>query len=381
MKNFYLKPKFFSTVKNYSKDQFVKDIVAGVIVAIIALPLSIALALASGVEPACGVYTAIFAGFMVSFLGGSRVQIAGPTAAFATVVAGIVATQGMEGLIIATILAGVFLILMGVFSVSVFATEDNTLRFDENGEFKERSQLKKVPKLGAKAFEQCAGFLRVSGSSEILDNTGVHPESYPIAEIIRISLGQIGVIIFFITSGYFYKRKPNDNKTFWKKKIRNLIIPWLLFSTIVFTLSEFVFGDPDNIFVDFFKNFFGIGTVYWYMTIITVLMLFFYRIADNDKLLYMCIGITIISFLLSALGVIKYTTNCNQYLNVFNWVGFFAVGILMRKKALFEKIINKRILLVSFVALVVFIIIAVEREIGIKAYIDITSIFVECIRF
>ena len=117
MKEFYLKPKFFSTIKNYSKDQLVKDIVAGVIVAIIALPLSIALALASGVEPACGVYTAIFAGFMVSFLGGSRVQIAGPTAAFATVVAGIVATQGMSGLIVATILAGIFLVLMGVFKL------------------------------------------------------------------------------------------------------------------------------------------------------------------------------------------------------------------------------------------------------------------------
>lgn len=117
MKSFYLKPKLFSVLKNYKKDQLIKDIVAGVIVAIIALPLSIALALASGVEPACGVYTAIFAGFMVSFLGGSRVQIAGPTAAFATVVAGIVATQGMDGLIIATILAGIFLILMGVFKL------------------------------------------------------------------------------------------------------------------------------------------------------------------------------------------------------------------------------------------------------------------------
>ena len=117
MKSFYLKPKLFSVLKNYKKDQIVKDITAGVIVAIIALPLSIALALASGVEPACGVYTAIFAGFMVSFLGGSRVQIAGPTAAFATVVAGIVATQGMDGLVIATILAGIFLILMGVFKL------------------------------------------------------------------------------------------------------------------------------------------------------------------------------------------------------------------------------------------------------------------------
>lgn len=115
MKNFYLKPKLFSVIKKYDKNQFAKDLVAGLIVAIIALPLSIALALASGVEPACGVYTAIFAGFLVSFFGGSRVQIAGPTAAFATVVAGIVATQGMDGLIIATVLAGIFLILMGIF--------------------------------------------------------------------------------------------------------------------------------------------------------------------------------------------------------------------------------------------------------------------------
>ena len=115
MKNFYLKPKLFSTIKNYSASQLLKDCIAGIIVAIIALPLSIALALASGVEPACGIYTAIAAGFIVSFLGGSRVQIAGPTAAFATIVAGIVATQGMDGLFIATILAGIMLILMGIF--------------------------------------------------------------------------------------------------------------------------------------------------------------------------------------------------------------------------------------------------------------------------
>lgn len=115
MKLSYLKPKLFSVIKSYDKGQAVKDLVAGVIVAIIALPLSIALALASGVEPAAGVYTAIAAGFVVSFFGGSRVQIAGPTAAFATIVAGIVATQGMDGLIIATIIAGIILILMGIF--------------------------------------------------------------------------------------------------------------------------------------------------------------------------------------------------------------------------------------------------------------------------
>ena len=108
-----LKPKLFSVMKTYSKEQFVKDVIAGIIVAIIALPLSIALALASGVTPEKGIYTAITAGFVISFLGGSRVQIAGPTAAFATIVAGIVAKNGMEGLVIATILAGIILIVMG----------------------------------------------------------------------------------------------------------------------------------------------------------------------------------------------------------------------------------------------------------------------------
>lgn len=109
-----LKPKLFSVMKNYSASQFIKDLVAGVIVAIIALPLSIALALASGVGPEQGLYTAIVAGFIVSFLGGSRVQIAGPTAAFATIVAGIVATEHMDGLIISTIMAGIILIVMGL---------------------------------------------------------------------------------------------------------------------------------------------------------------------------------------------------------------------------------------------------------------------------
>lgn len=103
-----------TALKSYGKSQFVKDVTAGIIVAIIALPLSIALALASGVGPEAGIFTAIVAGFVISALGGSSVQIAGPTAAFATIVAGIVARDGMDGLVIATVLAGVFLILMGI---------------------------------------------------------------------------------------------------------------------------------------------------------------------------------------------------------------------------------------------------------------------------
>ena len=113
MKTF--QPKLFSSLKNYSKSKLVDDLIAGVIVAIIALPLSIALAIASGVSPEQGLYTAIIAGFVIAFLGGSKVNISGPTAAFATIVAGIVAMHGLSGLIIATIIAGVLLILMGVF--------------------------------------------------------------------------------------------------------------------------------------------------------------------------------------------------------------------------------------------------------------------------
>ncbi|WP_314005309.1 sulfate permease [Gemella morbillorum] len=111
----YIKPKFFSVMKNYTREQFIKDIVAGLIVAIIALPLSIALAIASGVNPEQGLYTAIIAGFFISFLGGSRVQIGGPTAAFVVIIYGIIAEHGIPGLIIATLLAGVMLILMGLF--------------------------------------------------------------------------------------------------------------------------------------------------------------------------------------------------------------------------------------------------------------------------
>lgn len=110
-----LKPMLLTCLKSYDKSQFIKDVTAGIVVAIIALPLSIALALASGVGPEAGIFTAIVAGFVISALGGSCVQIAGPTAAFATIVAGIVARDGMDGLIIATIMAGIFLILMGLF--------------------------------------------------------------------------------------------------------------------------------------------------------------------------------------------------------------------------------------------------------------------------
>ena len=109
-----LRPKLFDVMKSYTKKQLIKDIISGIIVAIIALPLSIALAIASGVGPEQRLYTAIIAGFFISFFGGSRVQIGGPTAAFVVIIYGIVASYGTDGLIVATILAGIILVIMGI---------------------------------------------------------------------------------------------------------------------------------------------------------------------------------------------------------------------------------------------------------------------------
>lgn len=112
MKTFH--PKLFSTLKGYNREMFIKDITAGIIVAIIALPLSIALAIASGVNPERGLHTAIIAGFIISFLGGSRVQIGGPTGAYMVIVYGVVTTYGLDGLIMATIMAGFMIMAMGL---------------------------------------------------------------------------------------------------------------------------------------------------------------------------------------------------------------------------------------------------------------------------
>ncbi|QAA31574.1 SulP family inorganic anion transporter [Clostridium manihotivorum] len=115
-----LVPKLVTCLKGYTKEQFLRDIVSGIIVAIIALPLSIALAIASGVSPEKGLYTAIFGGFIVSLLGGSRVQIGGPTGAFVVIVYGIIQKYGLDGLIVSTMMAGVFLIIIGFLKLGSF---------------------------------------------------------------------------------------------------------------------------------------------------------------------------------------------------------------------------------------------------------------------
>ena len=110
-------PRLFSALKNYSKEKFMADLMAGIIVGIVALPLAIAFGIASGVSPQQGLITAIIGGFIVSFLGGSSVQIGGPTGAFIVIVYGIIQSFGIEGLAIATAMAGIILLLMGIFKL------------------------------------------------------------------------------------------------------------------------------------------------------------------------------------------------------------------------------------------------------------------------
>lgn len=114
MKAFEFKPKLFTTLKNYSKESFMADLMAGIIVGIVALPLAIAFGIASGVSPEKGIITAIVAGFIISLLGGSKVQIGGPTGAFIVIIYGIIQEYGISGLTVATLMAGVLLVLLGV---------------------------------------------------------------------------------------------------------------------------------------------------------------------------------------------------------------------------------------------------------------------------
>ena len=111
------RPKLFSTLKDYSKEKLLQDLIAGMIVAVVAIPLAIAFGISSGVGPTEGLVTAIIAGFIISAFGGSKVQIGGPTGAFIVIIYGIIQQHGLTGLLIATIMAGILLILMGVFKL------------------------------------------------------------------------------------------------------------------------------------------------------------------------------------------------------------------------------------------------------------------------
>jgi len=160
-----LLPKLFTTLKDYSAGQFFKDILAGIVVGIVAVPLAIAFSIASGVSPDRGLVTAIVAGFLISALGGSRVQIGGPTGAFVVIVYGIVQQHGVDGLITATFIAGVLLLILG------FAGLGTVIKF--------------VPHPVTVGFT--SGIAVIIFSSQIKDFLGLQMESVPADFIEKIA--------------------------------------------------------------------------------------------------------------------------------------------------------------------------------------------------
>lgn len=186
-----LKPKLFDCLKDYSSQQFAKDVIAGIIVAIIALPLSIALAIASGVNPERGLYTAIIAGFFISFFGGSRVQIGGPTAAFVVIIYGIVAQYGIDGLIVATILAGIMLCIM---AICHFGTLIKYIPYTITTGF----TCGIAVTLFTGQLKDFFGFAIASAPSEFIGKIIVYIENFHSINLIATGIGVLAIVIMII---------------------------------------------------------------------------------------------------------------------------------------------------------------------------------------
>ena len=213
-------PKIFIVLKEgYNKQKFLNDLIAGIIVGIVALPLSIALAIASGVSPEKGLYTAIIGGFAISFFGGSRVQIGGPTGAFVVIIYGIIQKYGYNGLLVATLMAGIMLILFGIF------------RFG--------TVIKYIPYPVTVGFT--AGIALLIFSSQIKDLLGLNIEKLPAEfiekmEVIYHNLNSFNYIAFLLGISTIII------SILWNKKFKK--IPGSLIAIIITTLAVSLFHLP-----------------------------------------------------------------------------------------------------------------------------------------
>ena len=204
---------------------------------------------------------------------------------------------------------------------------------------------------------------------------------YIVAETIRNCLGQIGVCVFLILSGFFYKRKENDSKEFWSKKLKSVFVPWLLLSICTFMLSAVLKRLLSGFPFSFIQYFLGFGSLYWYMTISFILFVVFKYITKNWQLV-VCVIISILSVYLSFFKIIPYNQYFNQYLNPFNWVGFFALGILLRKENLLDKLINIKAFVFAFIGFVMSIVAVIAFRLNeFLSYTDVTSLFTEIFGF
>lgn len=200
------------------------------------------------------------------------------------------------------------------------------------------------------------------------------------AETLRISVSQVGVFCFFVSAGFFYKRKPRDSIIFWKKKLHTVIVPWIVLASCTFVISILLSNSSPEILTAYVKWIFGIGSVYWYMLILTFCFFVFKYIYNDESSQYAlwgCIAVSLVSILLSSLSVIKYSSCFNQYTNVFNWIGIFALGILIKKKTLHCFFTSIPVVLVSLVLFVVFLYRSSADRTFVNAYVDMFSLPIE----
>ena len=201
-------------------------------------------------------------------------------------------------------------------------------------------------------------------------------EAHPTAESVRIALGQVGVAVFFIVSGFFYKREQGDSKSFFLSKLKTIVVPWLLISIGTFAFSAVLSRDISGLPLSLVKWVLGVKTWYWYLPVLLVLYALFGRVYKNGAILTVCVFISIASVMLSAFGVIKYGEIFDQHFNVLNWVGLFALGCLIKKYSLIDRLSGVLPLLISLAVLTASVILSVKFGQD-KAYIDYFSIPVE----
>jgi len=205
-------------------------------------------------------------------------------------------------------------------------------------------------------------------------------EAQPVAEAIRIAFSQIGVPVFFVCTGFFYQRKRNDSRIFWGKKIKTIIVPYIIMATATFVLPVILSGTFKG-FAAYVKWVIGIGSPYWYMSVMLLCFLLFKCICHLERTkkaaLFSCVGISVLSVLLSVIGVIQYNSYFNQYTNLLNWIGWFALGYLIREYGWLEKITSKMFFAVSCPLLILFVALSTGRTITIEAYVDQYSLPIE----
>lgn len=198
------------------------------------------------------------------------------------------------------------------------------------------------------------------------------------AEIGRMAVGQIGIFVFFICSGFFFE-ETRLNKAFWIKKAKTIIAPWIIFATLTFIISTVISRSFRGFPLTYIKWICGVGSSYWYMSELLACYLLLQLILHDDKekndiILLLCGLISILSVILSACNVIKYNTSFNQYTNFLNWIGVFALGMLIRKRNWLNILVSKIVFWISLFSLLICVSMCIMRGVIIEAYIDLFSL-------